>query len=433
MTDNTVELTPSVRSIARQQNIDLNTLLQILELRRGDQTKTENEFANALLESLKDDGAQMDQFGNVWLVIGDSPNIMWSCHTDTVTKDGGRQNLKWNGDILALNQGKPGQCLGADDGAGLWLLLEMIKVKKPGLYIFHRAEEVGRLGSKFISGKTPDLLKGIEIAIAFDRRGTDSIITHQSGRRSCSDKFADALGTALGTNFKKDPTGSYTDTYSYVDQVAECTNVSVGYQKEHGPLETLDVAHLFRLRAALLAMDASTLPVDRDPTTTEWDDDDRWGGYGSWSGSQWGKETKAIDEIEAMIKYSPRSFARWFYNAKMDADVLECMLGSWVRPKKKAPLLPGLPGSAAESAKVFQANDAAAAYLRDRGVADEDLADEDEQYEELGLYCLDCEQPHEMQGTFEPQDGDPCPVCHSLMTRVEDVLIHSVTGEVVLA
>ena len=76
-------------------------------------------------------------------------------------------------------------------------MLEMIKASVPGLYIFHRDEEVGGKGSKYISINTPEILKGIQFAIAFDRYGTTSVITEQMGGKCASREFADSIYSFL--------------------------------------------------------------------------------------------------------------------------------------------------------------------------------------------------------------------------------------------
>jgi hypothetical protein len=80
--------------------------------------------------------------------------------------------------------------------------------------------------------------------------------------------------------YAPDNTGSFTDTANYVRLIPECTNVSVGYDHEHGPSEVLDVVHLVALRGALVkAFKEGTgdLPVVRGVDDVEaWD---KWGGY----------------------------------------------------------------------------------------------------------------------------------------------------------
>jgi len=276
----------SARMLARRHNVDVASLIDILSHCRPYPSAGEEEFIVKYLDGIE--GMTKDEIGNRYIAVpnadGSKSNCMWSCHTDSVhsPKMDGRQNIRWDadGNILSLNDGKPGQCLGADDGAGMWLMLEMLKIGKPGLYIFHRGEEKGGIGSRWLVKNTPQVVDGIDFAIAFDRMALSSIITHQGGSRCCSDKFGVALGAALseveGLSYKLDQGGSFTDTAVYTDLVAECTNVSVGYYSQHGPRETLDVRHMLRLRDALLSIDTSKLPVERKPGEYE----SRWPSYG---------------------------------------------------------------------------------------------------------------------------------------------------------
>jgi hypothetical protein len=178
----------------------------------------------------------------------------------------------------------------------MWLLLEMLRAGIPGVYAFHRGEEKGRLGSVHVASREPGRLAGIDACVAFDRRGKDNVITHQMSERGCSEVFATSLSRAINSAsggrlcYSPDDSGSFTDTYSYFRDIPECTNVSVGYQSEHGPNETLDFAHLLALREAILSADFSRLPIERDCTVKEYCDDWRsWGGYSA-SWRSWGAD-----------------------------------------------------------------------------------------------------------------------------------------------
>jgi hypothetical protein len=110
--------------------------------------------------------------------------------------------------------------------------------------------------------------------VAFDRRGTWSVITHQFGGRCCSDEFGEALAAQLNMHnddfmYVTDDGGVFTDTANYTEIIPECTNLSVGYYDEHTDRERLDLAHLFALRDALLKVNWGALPVKRDPTKFE--------------------------------------------------------------------------------------------------------------------------------------------------------------------
>lgn len=251
---------------------DAYNLATMLTYCRPAFNKTEHKFIGKFIWPI---GVKFDGFGNAYKQIGNAP-IMWSCHTDTVHNTGGFQRIEFivdqtSGDtFFQVGAGERSSCLGADDTTGVWLMLDMIKREVPGLYIFHRAEEVGGKGSKFISEKNKDLVKDIKFAIAFDRRGEKSIITHQRSRLCCSDEFAKSLADGLGMGHVTDDTGSFTDTASYVDLIAECTNVSTGYDNAHMKSERTNVDYLLRLRDALCKLDLTKLVEKRKPGENTW-------------------------------------------------------------------------------------------------------------------------------------------------------------------
>jgi hypothetical protein len=197
---------------------------------------------------------------------------MFSCHIDTVHREGGRQTIKYNKakHVYYKDDGKP---LGADDTAGCWLLLEMIDAGVPGTYVFHRGEECGGIGSSYIAEQHKEFLKRFDRAIAFDRKGSTSVITHQGWGRCASDEFAEALSDALNSDgismYAPDDTGIFTDTANYVDHIPECTNVSCGYASEHTGSETLHLPTLFALRNQCIVIDWESLPTTRDPRKIE--------------------------------------------------------------------------------------------------------------------------------------------------------------------
>ncbi|UJX45740.1 hypothetical protein [Xanthobacter sp. YC-JY1] len=249
------------------------TLLAMLAYRRPGGSKTERRFIHEYIDPL---GCEIDGYGNRIKRIGDAP-ILWSCHTDTVHREGGMQRLIISGDTVRA--GGASNCLGADCTTGVWLMTEMIKAGVPGLYVFHRDEECGGLGSDFIAHDTPGLLAGIQYAIAFDRRGFNSIVTHQAGGRCCSDEFAQSLAEALAMpELKPDTGGTFTDTANYTDLVPECTNIAVGYLNQHWENETQCLQFAAGLLDALLAADWSKLVAKRVPGQVESHGRNSWGG-----------------------------------------------------------------------------------------------------------------------------------------------------------
>lgn len=254
---------------------------------------------------------EMDDFGNLFTKIGDN-DVMFTSHLDTATSANTEVNHVFEGNIIKTD-GK--SILGADDKAGVTIMLYMIENKIPGLYYFFLGEEVGCVGSRKVSEKhKSEKLPYINKVISFDRRGTGSIITYQASSRCCSDEFALALSKDLNTadttfKYDKDPTGVYTDSAQFVKIYPECTNISVGYYSEHTFSERQDIDHLTKLANAVLKVDWSSLPVKRDPSVVDYTsyydswsyyDDNRYGmdGYMPKSGcSNWNStKTEPKDE-----------------------------------------------------------------------------------------------------------------------------------------
>ncbi|WP_439357915.1 M28 family peptidase [Bradyrhizobium sp. DASA03007] len=244
---------------------DIETIISMLSYRRPAGSGSEMEFIKRFIIPL---GATMDKHGNWRLTIGNDPTVLWSSHTDSVHHSEGYQKVDYDGKFISLPANSKSSCLGADCAAGVWIMSEMIKAKVPGLYVFHFAEEIGCVGSRAIVEKEPGLLKNIQAAIAFDRRGTTEIITHQ-GVRTASDAFADSVALQLPNRFKPSDKGVLTDTKQYRGLVAECTNIAVGYYNEHRPHEALDTHHLIELRNHMIQFDQSKVVIERDPLAPE--------------------------------------------------------------------------------------------------------------------------------------------------------------------
>ena len=220
-------------------------------------------------------GVKKDEHGNYFITIGDRFTTMFTSHLDTACRY--FKKIKHvQTETLIKTDGK--SILGADDKAGMTVMLYMISKKVPGLYYFFIGEEVGCIGSSKLSTtfNWPDITK----VISFDRRGTSSIITEQMFGRCCSEEFALALAdslnsTGLGLDMEPDDTGIITDSAQFVDIVPECTNISVGYYNEHTTSEVQDIEFLTRLCRACVKVDWESLPIYRIPgEDIDYDDDD---------------------------------------------------------------------------------------------------------------------------------------------------------------
>lgn len=249
-------------------------LLHILSWKRPSASTDERDFCTWIKEQVPADKADVDKYGNLWVTVGDHPQTMFSSHTDTVHRTGGRQRLAYDETKHHLFPAKGGdECLGADDGTGVWLMLHMIDAGVKGLYVFHRDEEIGGAGSRFIADKLAQRLEGVKHCVAFDRKGYTDIITTQGGTRTCSDEFARALAAELNIhgvpNMGPSPHGSFTDSKNYRKIISECTNLSVGYFNQHTANEYQDVDFAGKLAHALIHVNWESLPAVRSTVDVE--------------------------------------------------------------------------------------------------------------------------------------------------------------------
>jgi len=243
----------------------------------------------------------IDGVGNIIVKVGTNYTTMFSCHIDMIFRqvflpkeesiaDTERKldlfiaedqehsdaNFVWGGIITEFKKGKhiyTPTTLGADDKAGIYILLSLIKAEVPGLYIFHMGEELGGIGSSDIVTRSPNLVKGIKRAIAFDRMDYFDIIASQRGGVCCSQTFVKAFANQLdklilapcGIPGKyESAVGSFTDTANYIHLIPECTNLSVGYFSQHSAEECLDTFWLEDvITPGLLKVDWESLPTER--------------------------------------------------------------------------------------------------------------------------------------------------------------------------
>jgi len=255
-------------------NVTTHTLINLLQYMRPAYSLTEGVFCRTYLEPVF---GEPDAHGNYILSVGDNPTIAFTAHTDTVHRIEGIQKLSVQDNFVKTTSGS---CLGADCTTGIWLLLGMIEAGIEGVYIAHAAEEIGGIGSSSLVADKPEWLDNIQVCLSFDRFGTDSVITHQGGRRTASNEFAVSLAVILGMpQLKPDSTGTYTDSAEYTHVVPECSNLSVGYYDQHSSRESQDLLFAERLLERLIAADWSSLAVVRDPTQPESLDSSQWAYY----------------------------------------------------------------------------------------------------------------------------------------------------------
>jgi hypothetical protein len=234
--------------------------------------------------------------GNIVIRHPKKSRVLFSAHADTAHRaqhlsgDGSAQSIALTDDARIITAG--GLCLGADNASGCYILARLMEARTVADFVIHTGEERGGIGSAALA--TSDIgsafLAQHDYAIAFDRRGTADVITHQACGRCASDAFALTLSEELSGGalyYAPDDTGVFTDTANFTGLIPECTNVSVGYYNEHTAREWQDVEHLVALADKVLGVAWAALPVVRDPLDVEpelleldlLDSADEWSGW----------------------------------------------------------------------------------------------------------------------------------------------------------
>lgn len=271
-------------------------LVSILRTKRAHLSAGDTNFRmwlHSYLEQLTGKKAEIKAEGCIVVTTDPKSDTLFSCHIDTVhsnaESDGSPQDLAYDPSFghIVLAPGSKSGCLGADDGAGIYVMLRMIEAKVPGSYIFHTGEEHGGIGSNAVLKKDQQWLDSFSRAIAFDRavqsQDSPEVICSQGGHPCASLEFGKALVNELNKfedlfadNWVISHKGSFTDTKVYNYVIPECVNLGVFYARQHSPQEFLDVAHLESLVTAACKIKWDELKAVRKPPSAPVYDMNSW-------------------------------------------------------------------------------------------------------------------------------------------------------------
>ena len=171
--------------------------------------------------------------------------------------------------------------LGADDRAGVYAIVQILKSGLRPTVIFTTDEELGCLGAEALAEqvKTPPI--DLKYIIQLDRRGSNDCVFY-----TCDNPEFDAYVESFGfvTNF-----GSFSDisTICPAWKIAG-VNLSIGYYDEHSVSETLYIGQMYdtirKVKHMLeAAIDAPKFEYIEDFNYNKWftkvlnDEDDYWG------------------------------------------------------------------------------------------------------------------------------------------------------------
>lgn len=259
-------------------------LLYILSTKRRHNSTGDTNFRLWLHAEIKKLGytPEIAKEGSIIVTTDKKSTTLFSCHIDTVHNskecDGSRQDLNYDpafGDIFLQDKTANGpNCLGGDDGVGVYLLLKMIAAKVKGSYVFHTGEECGGIGARAILETRKPWLESFDRCIAFDRAvksgESPEVVVRQGGTQCASDTFGAELVKALNSHSFPDPWvishgGVFTDSKVYAGVIPECINLGCFYVNQHTPNETVNAWGVEDLLAACLKIKWNDLKASRQP------------------------------------------------------------------------------------------------------------------------------------------------------------------------
>lgn len=166
------------------------------------------------------------------VALGDIP-IALVAHMDTVYKTpvvdlyyDQRKGVLWSP-----------QGIGADDRAGIFVIMKIIQSGLRPAVILTTDEEKGGLGATVLASKECPI-PGLKYMIQLDRHGTNDCVFYECFNEDFYD-YVESFGFC-------EAYGSFSDISFLMPQWNVCgVNLSVGYEDEHGVDETLHIAPLF--------------------------------------------------------------------------------------------------------------------------------------------------------------------------------------------
>jgi hypothetical protein len=212
------------------------------------------------------------------IAVGDIP-IALVAHLDTVFAEGVRniyydkvKNVMWSPDGL-----------GADDRAGIYSIIQLVRMGFRPTVIFTTDEELGCLGASQVAKDFPIPPANIKYVIELDRRGAEDCVFYDCENQQFID-YVEEFGFV--TNF-----GSFSDICAIcpVWKVAG-VNLSIGYYNEHTHTEILHVGQMYNtirrvqkmLQSAASAPEFKYIGASRFTSVAYPTEDDNYGWDPSW-------------------------------------------------------------------------------------------------------------------------------------------------------
>ena len=197
------------------------------------------------------------------VAIGDIP-IALVAHLDTVFKTPVTDLYydKQKG-VLFSPQG-----LGADDRAGVFAILQILKTNLRPSIILTTDEELGGIGASILADTYSECpIPGLKYLIELDRRGSYDAVFYDC----ITEDFQEYIESFGFLRAK----GSFSDISFLMSAWDKCgVNLSIGYKDEHTYVETLNISHMFatinKVKRMLMAKDIPDFTFQEEEYSRFW-------------------------------------------------------------------------------------------------------------------------------------------------------------------
>jgi hypothetical protein len=192
-----------------------------------------------------------DDYGNIYSIRFDKKPL-FSAHLDTVGESYVDKKLVISKEKLS----RPGYILGADDAAGLNLILNHVESIN---FAFFKDEEIGCLGSSHAMKDLffTELLKMCSFVVVLDRRNGGDVLGNKHGY--CNEELDEKILNVL--EYGKSVKGILCDLDS-IQSTLQGVNISVGYYNAHSNSEYLDLKEFARINNKILELNE----IEIEPT-----------------------------------------------------------------------------------------------------------------------------------------------------------------------
>lgn len=205
---------------------ELKTIEQFFQLQQSSLLKVMKQY-------LKNKYSQVICTDKYLIAIGDIP-IGLIAHLDTVFKNS-PQNIFYDRvkNVMWSSEG-----LGADDRAGVYAILQIVKNGLRPTIIFTTDEELGCVGALEVIKDFPVAPTELKYIIELDRRGSNDCVFYECNNPKFNE-YVESFGFI--TNF-----GSFSDISVICPQWKVAgVNLSIGYYNEHSVSEILHVGQMY--------------------------------------------------------------------------------------------------------------------------------------------------------------------------------------------